>query len=123
MDFSYRARVLTPAASAQQSVGLVTHFSSPGDYYEVLLTGGGQIFLNKHVEGTVVREWTSRYTAAPNTWVTLELRCISNKTSVFLNGSTKISGVLQGQLRNGSAGLITHSTPGKFDDVVFAETN
>lgn len=119
MDFTYRARVLTPSASAQQSVGLVTH--GPGEYYEVLLTGGAQIIVNKHVQGTVVRQATGTYTAAPNTWVTLELRCISNKTSVFVNGAARLSGILQGQLRGGRAGLVTHSTPGKFDDVVFAE--
>lgn len=120
MDFTYRARVLTPA-SAQQSAGLVTH--GPGEYYEVLLTGGGQIIVNKHVQDTVVRQATGTYTAAPNTWVTLELRCIGNKTSVFVNGKARLSGILQGQLRGGRAGVVTHSTPGKFDDVVFAEIN
>jgi hypothetical protein len=119
MDFSYRARVLTPA-SAQQSAGLVTHYSH-GEYFEVLLTGGGQVIVNKHLQGTVVRQATGTYTAAPNTWVTIELRCISNKTSVFVNGSARLSGVLQGQLREGRAGVITHSTSGKFDDVLFAE--
>jgi hypothetical protein len=119
MDFTYRARLLTPA-SAQQSVGLVTHYSG-GEYYEVLLTGEGQIIAKKHVQRTVRGLASGTYTAAPNTWVTLELRCIRNKTSILVNGSQRVSGVLQGQLRGGRAGVITHSTPGKFDDVVFAE--
>jgi hypothetical protein len=122
MDFTYRARILTPPASAQQSVGLVTHYSN-GEYYEVLLTGAGQIIATKHVQGTIRGLASGTYTAAPNTWVTLELRCISNKTSVYVNGSKRVSGVLQGQLRGGRAGVITHSTPSKFDDVVFDEIN
>lgn len=122
MDASYRARVLLPSGSAQRSMGLVTHYSS-GEYYEVLLTAGGQVIANKHVQGTVVRQATGTYVAAPNTWVTLELRCISNKTSMFVNGSARLSGILQGQLRRGQVGVITHSTPGKFDDIVFAEIN
>jgi hypothetical protein len=120
MDFSYRARVLTPPASAQQSVGLVTHYSN-GEYYEVLLTGAGQIIATKHVQGTIRGLASGTYTAAPNTWVTLELRCINNKTSVFVNGSRRIADILQGQLREGRAGVITHSTAGKFDDIFFDE--
>jgi hypothetical protein len=123
MDFTYRARVLTPAsASAQQSVGLVTHYSN-GEYYEVLLTGAGQIIATKHVQGTIRGLASGTYTAAPNTWVTLELRCINNKTSVYVNGSKRVAGILHGQLRGGSLGLSTHSTPGKFDDLLFDEIN
>jgi hypothetical protein len=122
MDFTYRARILTPPASAQQSVGLVTHYSN-GEYYEVLLTGAGQIIATKHVQGTIRGLAGGTYTAVPNTWVTLELRCINNKTNIYVNGSKRVSGVLQGQLRGGSAGMVTHSTAGKFDDVVFDEIN
>jgi hypothetical protein len=124
MDFFYRARVQLPSASAQSSIGFMTHWDfASGEHFEVLLTGAGQVIANKHVQGTVVRQATGTYAAAPNTWITLELRSISNRTSVFVNGSTKLHGVLQGQLRYGQAGLITHSTTGKFDDVVFAEIN
>lgn len=120
MDFTYRARVLTPPASALQSVGFVTHYSD-GEYYEVLLTGDGQVIARKHVAGTVFRQATGTYAAAPSSWVTLELRCISNKTNVYVNGSRRLQGILQGQLRDGRAGVVTHSTAGKFDDVVFDE--
>jgi hypothetical protein len=75
------------------------------------------------VQGTIRGLASGTYTAAPNTWVTLELRCINNKTSVYVNGSKRVAGILHGQLRGGSLGLSTHSTPGKFDDLLFDEIN
>lgn len=122
MDFSYRARVKLPSSSAQSSIGFVTHYNaSAGEYYEVLLTGGGQVIMKKHVQGTVVRQATGTYVAAPNAWINLELRCVGNQGRVLVNGTSRLHGILQGQLRSGQVGVVTHGTQGKFDDVVFAE--
>jgi hypothetical protein len=121
MDFSYRARVLVPSSS-QGSTGVVTHLSSDGrEYYEFLLTGAGNLIVNKHVQGTVVRQAETTYSATPGTWVNLEVQCVGNKTKVLVNGVSRLSGILQGQLQDGALGLVTHSTTGKFDNLIFSE--
>jgi len=121
MNFSYRARVLVPSTS-QGSTGIVTHVSRDGrEYYEFLLTGAGDLIVNKHVQDTVVRQAQTTFTVTPGAWVDLEIRCVGNKTKVLVNGVSRLSGILQGQLQDGAAGVITHSTTGKFDNLVFSE--
>jgi hypothetical protein len=101
---------------------VLTHVSPDGhEYYEFLFTGAGNLIVNKHVQGTFVRQAETTYTATPGTWVDLEVRCVGNKTKVLVNGVSRLSGILQGQLQDGAVGLITHSTTGKFDNVILSE--
>jgi len=121
MNFSYRARVQVPSTS-QGSTGVVTHVSPDGhEYYEFLLTGAGHLTVNKHVQGTIVRQADTTYSVTPGTWVDLEIQCVDNKTKMLVNGVSRLSGILQGQLQDGAVGVITHSTTGKFDNLIFSE--
>lgn len=117
-DFSYKARLRLPTTGAS---GLVTHYSENGEYYEVLFTPAGEILVNKHVQGTTVRQATGTHSIVPDTWFDVEVRCVDNKTRIAVNGADRLSGILQGQLRDGRIGVITRNTVGQFDDIAWAE--
>ena len=122
VDFAYRAKLLNQSTTAQGAVGVITHYNHEArEYYEVLFTAGGQLLVNKHVQGTIVEQAAGSHDIAPNTWFTVELRCVDNKTSVYVNGVRKLSGILQGQIRNGVVGVVTRSARGQFDDVAWSE--
>lgn len=118
-DFSYRARL--KLQSNVGAVGLITHYSDEGEFYEALFTPSGQIQVNKHVQGTVVRQATGTHSIPVDTWFDVELRCIGNKTRIDVNGVNRLGGILQGQLREGRIGVITRETRGQFDNVSWRE--
>ncbi|MET0987334.1 MAG: hypothetical protein ABW034_18215, partial [Steroidobacteraceae bacterium] len=97
VDFSYRAKLINQATTADGAVGMITHYNHEArEFYEVLFTAAGQLLVNKYVQGTIVQQALGTHGIAPNTWFDVELRCVDNKTSVFVNGVKKLSGILQG---------------------------
>lgn len=122
VDFAYRAKLLNQSTTANGSVGIITHYNhEAGEYYEVLFTAGGELLVNKFVQGTIVQQASALHGIAPNTWFHVEVRCVDNKTSVYVNGVKKLSGILQGQLHNGYIGVVTHGTRAQFDNVNWEE--
>ncbi|MET0659564.1 MAG: hypothetical protein ABW110_15560, partial [Steroidobacteraceae bacterium] len=123
VDFIYRAKLLNEATTADGAVGILTHYNhDTREFYEVLFKAGGQLVVNKHVQGTIVLQAVGSHDVATNTWFTVELRCVDNKTSVFVNGVKKLSGILQGHIRDGVVGVVTRGARGQFDDVSWRES-
>jgi hypothetical protein len=120
-NFMYRARLRNPENGAASSVGLITNYATDGEYYEAVFSGTGEVFMNKIVQGTKVRQASARYDVAPNTWFDVELRRVGTKTSVSVNGVLLLSGIPQGQLKAGPVGLITHAAQGSYDRVSWFE--
>ncbi|MET0988657.1 MAG: hypothetical protein ABW034_24985, partial [Steroidobacteraceae bacterium] len=122
VDLSYRAKLINKATTADGAVGIITHYNHEArEFYEVLFTAAGQLLVNKYVQGTIVQQALGTHGIAPNTWFDVELRCVDNKTSVFVNGVKKLSGILQGQVRNGLVGVVTRRARGQFDYVSWTE--
>jgi hypothetical protein len=120
-SFMYRARLRNPENGAASSVGLITNYSAGGEYYETVFSGTGEVFMNKIVQGTRVRQASARYDVAPNTWFDVELRRVGTKTGLRVNGVQVLSGIPQGQLKAGPVGLITHAAQGSYDRVSWFE--
>ena len=120
-DFVYRARVVNEYGASGNLVGLVTHYTDDGDYYEAVLSGTGEVQVNKVIKGVRIRQATGAYSARPGRVFNLELRSVGTLTDVKVDGKTVISKVPQGQLRGGRIGVITHWSRGRFDELSWEE--
>ena len=121
VDYVYRARVVNEYGASGNLVGLVTHYTDEGDYYEAVLSGTGEVRVNKVIKGITIRQATGTYSARPGKVFNLELRSVGTLTDVKVDGKTVISTVPQGELRAGRIGLITHWSRGRFDELSWEE--
>ncbi|MET0985014.1 MAG: hypothetical protein ABW034_06350 [Steroidobacteraceae bacterium] len=121
VDFLYRARLLNRYGASGNLVGLVTNFNEEHDYYEVVFSQTGKAYANKVVNGTKVQLAVANHSVPPNTWFTVELRHVGTRTQVRLNDAILFADLPQGQIRGGFAGLVTHWSLARFDDLRWEE--
>jgi hypothetical protein len=121
-DFVLSARLLNQYANSGNRVGLTFNYQAPsslfaGDYYEVVFAPTGNGFLNKVIEGVRYQVAQFPHPVPRNTFFDVQLFRSGINTTVMVNGTTVLRDIPQGELRGGRAGVITHFTLAKVDDV------
>jgi hypothetical protein len=125
-DYRYRARVLNPWGASGNRVGLVYNYQDAddlgtGDRYEVVFAPTGQAYLDKIIQSVRYRVATGAHNVGRNVWFEVELIRNGINTTVKVNGATVFDNVPQAQLQEGHLGIVTHWTPGRFDDLSVTE--
>jgi hypothetical protein len=114
--YVYSAKLLNQFGASGNLVGLLYNLGGDG-YYEVVFSPTGIMRINKVIEGVRSTVRTATHTVPRNTWFDVQVIRSGILTTVKVNGITVVDGLIQGELRGGSTGLITHWSKGRFDDV------
>lgn len=126
-DYTVSARMLNPYGGPGNRMGLIFGLDiESGDYYEVVFAPTGQAYLNKFIQGQLTQVATATHTAlGRNVWFTAELARRGPNATVKVNNQTVFQNVPAAQLDNtlnsGRVGLISHWSPGRFDDLRFED--
>jgi hypothetical protein len=122
-DFVYSARMLNPYSASGNLVGLIFNYQPPftlyaGDYYELVFAPNGSgAFLNKIIQGVRYRVGTFPHHVPAKTWFDVQLTRSGIYTTIKVNGATIARDVPQADLPSGRVGVVTHWSPGRFDDL------
>ena len=122
-DFVYGARLFNPYGASGNLVGLIFNYQErftslyAGDYYELVFSPTGSAFLNKFIQGVSYRIETFQHNVPRNTWFDVQLFRSGIFTTFKVNGVTIARDVPQAELRGGRIGVITHWSPGRFDNL------
>lgn len=112
----YSARLLNQFGNSGNLVGLL--YNVQGDYYyEVVFSPTGTLQMNRFIEGVRTTVRTATHNIPRNTWFDVQVIRNGIRTTVKVNGVTLVDGEIQGELRGGNIGVITHWSKGRFDDV------
>lgn len=127
IEYTFRARMLNPYRGSGNLVGIYFHESIEPPYEqpswgEVVFSPTGTASLNLYYEGVKHTIATAPYKGAQNKWFDVRLDAWLGSVSVSVDGVPVFSGVSTDPLIAGNVGLITHWSPGKFDDVWYDNT-
>jgi hypothetical protein len=126
-DYTYRARLLNQYGASGNLVGLIYNYQQADlapdlpDYFEVVFSTTGLAFLNKVINGVRTRVASGTHNVPRNAWFDVEVTRVGTTTTVKVNGVTIFNRVPQGELGHGRAGVVTHWTKGRFDDLSVAD--
>ncbi|HKS54083.1 MAG TPA: hypothetical protein VJS12_02290 [Steroidobacteraceae bacterium] len=125
-NFAVRGRVRNEFGNTGNLVGVVYNYQpagslGAGDYYEVVFSPTGDVFLNKVIQGVRQRLASGQHHAPPHEWFTFALVRYAEWTTVKVNEEVIFSNVYQAQLGPGEIGVITHFTRASFDNVSVTE--
>lgn len=119
VDYTFKVRMLNPSRGSANLVG-IAWVRDAANYTEAVFSPTGLARLNAITNG--VRKTlasTSYLGGSPNTWFEVEVASDINGADDV--ASVKVNGVpvfdLAPNVRNGDLSLITHSSPGQFDNV------
>jgi len=123
-DFIYNARLFNPYGGSGNLVGLVFNYQDParnslyaGDYFELVFSPARSAVLNKIIQGVRYQVATYPSTVPSNTWFNVQLVRSGIYTTFKVNGVVVARDVPQGELHGGLIGVVTHWSPGRFDDL------
>jgi hypothetical protein len=123
-SYLMRARMLNPYGAAGNLVGLYAlagpccEDASPGRV-EVLFSPLGQARIDLTHNGITETIASAPYPGRRNQWFDVRANVFAGQITVAVNGTTIFDHVGTGEVLEGGGGLITHWSPGKFDDVWF----
>jgi hypothetical protein len=128
LEYTLRARMLNPYRGSGNLVGIYFHESIEPPYEqpswgEVVFSPKGVASLNLYYEGAKHTLATAPYGGAQNKWFDVRVDAWLGSVSVSVNGVALFRDVSTDPLIAGNAGLITHWSPGKFDDVWYDNTS
>jgi hypothetical protein len=128
LEYTLRARMLNPYRGSGNLVGIYFHESIDPPYEqpswgEVVFSPTGTASLNLYYEGAKHTIATAPYIGAQNKWFDVRLDAWLGSVSVSVDGVALFRDVSTDPLISGNAGLITHWSPGKFDDVWYDNTS
>jgi hypothetical protein len=120
MAFTLRARMLNPYGASGNLVGIVFNYGGPLDYHEVVFSPTGVAKINQVSNGSVRTLATSSYNGRQNQLFDVTFS-LSFSATVWVDGIKLFADVQTNPsvYPVGRVGLITHWTPGRFDDVWF----
>lgn len=127
-EYTFRARVLNPYGASGNLVGLVFNyqlFTDGPHYTEVVINPFGAIKLNRFENGVTSTVATAALGGTfRNVGIEMQLEDGPNHFAVVVQGvrlfeDVNIFDVNPEQFPEGSVGLITHWSPGKFDNAQF----
>lgn len=121
VTFTLRARMLNPYANTGNLVGIVFSYADAANYSEVVFSPKGDAKVNRVEHGARTTLARANYGGTRNVAFEVELQSALNLVSVVVDGRRIFENVAAAspQLRGGRVGLITHWTPGRFDNVQF----
>jgi hypothetical protein len=125
--YTLTARMLNPYRASGNRIGLLFGLDlETGEYYEVVFAPTGQAYLNKFIQGSLTQVATATHSAlGSNVWFNVELVRRGPFATVKVNDQTVFQNVPAAQLDNslnsGRVGLISHWSPGRFDDLRIEE--
>jgi hypothetical protein len=121
-QYTFRARMLNPYGASGNLIGIVFNYQGT-QYTEVVFSPLGVARLNLVENGRVAQTLaTANYGGRRNVPFEVTLENEPNTTSVIVDGKRifdKIGGANPSLYPEGGVGLITHWSPGRFDNVVF----
>lgn len=125
-NFAVRARLRNEFGNTGNLLGIVYNYQpadhlGAGDYYEVVFSPTGDVFLNRVIQGTRYREASGRHNVPPNQWFTVALVRYGAFTTVKVNEAVIIGDFYQAQLGSGEIGVVTHFSRASFDNVSVTE--
>jgi hypothetical protein len=122
IQYTFRARMLNPFGASGNLIGIVFNYQG-SQYTEVVFSPLGVARLNLVENGRVAQTLaTANYAGRPNVPFEVTLENEPNTTSVIVDGKRifdKIGGANPSLYPEGGVGLITHWSPGRFDNVAF----
>jgi hypothetical protein len=126
LDYTLRARMLNPATGSANLVGMFFAQSGPGDYYELVFSPTGIARINRVAGGSSQTVATAAYDGQQNAWFDVQLfvrAAGDGSVDVSVDGVSVFENVPLAPQNPASlasrAGVITHLTPGTFDNVSF----
>ncbi|HKS58230.1 MAG TPA: hypothetical protein VJS12_23240, partial [Steroidobacteraceae bacterium] len=122
-DFTFRARMLNPYGNTGNQIGIVFNYHTT-EYTEVVFSSKGIVELNlirNRVKQTIA---TDTFSTAPNRAFNVTVEDAFDHFAVVVDGkqlfqNVDTTGVNPGQVPDGGVGLITHWSPGRFDNIQF----
>jgi hypothetical protein len=126
-NYTVSARMLNPYRASGNRIGLIFGFDpATGNYYEVVFAPTGQAALNKFIQGQLTEVAKATHSAlGANVWFNVELARRGPNATVKVNNQTVFENVPAAQLDNpikrGRVGVISHWSPGRFDDLRFED--
>jgi hypothetical protein len=120
MAFTLRARMLNPYGASGNLVGIVFDYGGPLDYHEVVFSPTGVAKINQITNGSVRTLAAASYNGRQHQLFDVAFSLFQSAT-VWVDGIKLFDAVSihPGSYPTGGVGLITHWTPGRFDDVWF----
>jgi hypothetical protein len=119
-SYTFRARMFNPYGAKGNLVGLVFDYVNSRDYAEVVFSPTGVAQLRRQSGDTTQVLATANYAGTRNKWFDVKFEHkFANVVSANVDGHAVFRDVSLGNKTAGDYGLITHWTPGSFDDVWF----
>jgi hypothetical protein len=116
-DYSVSARMRNQGTNDTHLVGLVYGYQDPQNYFEVVISALGTVTMRTVMNGIAVDEGPSAHLNLPrNTWFSVAVRMNEGVATVTIDG-LGVSSASQPEFNVGRAGLVTHGTLGRFDNV------
>jgi pectate lyase len=117
-DYTVRARVKPIAYGASnRTTGVAARARSSGEYYALVLTGGGAVQLQRVSGGSATVLATAAAGGATGTWRTLALTVQGSALTGSVDGAAVVRAT-DSTLPSGRAGLLASYASASFDDVV-----
>jgi hypothetical protein len=116
--YTLRARMLNPYGGPGNLVGLFFH-DSPAARGEVVLSPTGVARIRLIRNGSIETIATSPYPGRRNVWFDVRMDVDANRIAVAVDGNTLFEDVSTAEIFEGRGGLVTHWSPGRFDDVSY----
>lgn len=128
MDYTFRVRMLNPYGASGNLVGIVFNFVfDAAKYAEVVFAPTGVASVRRFENGVVRTIATANYGGKRNVAFEVTLENGPGEFGVIANGRRLFQGINQEEVNGvtgpegpeGNVGLITHWSPGRFDNVQF----
>ncbi|HKS54086.1 MAG TPA: hypothetical protein VJS12_02305 [Steroidobacteraceae bacterium] len=122
-SLTLRARMLNPYGNSGNRLGIVFNYIASGsrvEYNELVFSATGVARINRVVNGTTQTLATAPYAGARNKWFEVKFELDTTLTAT-VDGTVVFANVDANPNDSpaGRVGLITHFTPGRFDDISF----
>jgi hypothetical protein len=116
-EYRVSARMRNQGTTDAHLVGLVYGYQDEQNYYEVVISALGAVTMRTVMNGVAVDELCcNRLNLPRNTWFSVEVDWKNGHTSVAIDGNI-ITSTSQPEFTSGRAGLVTHNTIGRFDNL------
>jgi hypothetical protein len=116
-DFRVSARMRNQGTTDAHLVGLVYGYQDEQNYYEVVVSALGAVTVRTVMNGVAVDELCcTRLDLPRNTWFNVEVHWKNGQTTVLIDGNIA-TGASQPEFTSGRAGVVTHNTIGRFDNL------
>jgi hypothetical protein len=122
LSYTLRARMLNPYSGPGNLVGVVFHHEGSRNFAEVVFSPTGVAQVRRILGHDKQVLATAAYAGRPNTWFDVKFELMSlGLVSVSVDGQRLFDEVATGDKFSGRFGLITHWSPGRFDDVWYEQ--